>query len=283
MTPPRAQKESPARLSSLRGFSFPAALRVRSVHFHLAMIDLTAAASPPFAGLHVLISGGTTGIGRAIALQLLAGGASVFVFGRHQRALDNVVDEAKGGDLAGITADQADPLDVERVFGEVGLRWPHIDVLINNASLGSEDLAEETDASIACIVNTNVCGYLYCTRQALLRMKKRKAGHIINIGSITAEKLKAGGEVYTATKAAIRGFSESIRKSVQECGIKVTLIEPGKTGTDLIDESIEEQREKEALLEMLKAEDVAEAVCFCLTQSRRAVITSLQIEPFRHQ
>ncbi len=247
------------------------------------MLDLTTPLSSLFAGLHVLVSGGTTGIGRAIALQLLAGGASVFVFGRHQRELEDAVAAAGGGDLAGITADQADPQDVERVFAEVDRRWPHLDVLINNAAVGSEDLTEETDAGIACIVNSNICGYLFCTRQALLRMRERKAGHIINIGSITAEKLKAGGEVYTATKAAVRGFSESIRKTVQECGIKVTLIEPGKTGTDLIEVPLEEQREKEALLEMLKAEDVAEAVCFCLIQSRRAVITSLQIEPFRHQ
>ena len=247
------------------------------------MLDLTTPPALPFAGLHVLISGGTTGIGRAIALQLLAGGASVFVFGRHQPELDDVVAAAGGGDLAGITANQADPLDVERVFAEVDRRWPHLDVLINNAAVGSEDLTEETDSAIAWIVQTNVCGYLFCTRQALWRMRERKAGHVINIGSITAEKLKAGGEVYTATKAAVRGFSESIRKTVQEYGIKVTLIEPGKTGTDLIDDSLEQQREKEALLEMLKAEDVAEAVCFCLTQSRRAVITSLQIEPFRHQ
>ncbi len=247
------------------------------------MLDLTSSDSPPFAGIHVLITGGTTGIGRATALMLLARGASVFIFGRHQRELDDAVAEAKGGDLAGITADQADPLEVERVFAAVDRRWPHLDVLINNAAVGGDDLTRETDADIACIVNSNVCGYLYCTRQALQRMKVRKAGHIINIGSITAEKLKAGGEIYTATKSAVRGFSESIRKTVQECGIKVSLIEPGKTGTDLIEASLEEQREKEALLEMLKAEDVAEAVCFCLRQSRRAVITSLQIEPFRHQ
>ena len=118
------------------------------------MLDLTTPPSSLFAGLHVLVSGGTTGIGRAIALQLLAGGASVFVFGRHQPHLDDVVAAAQGGDLAGITADQADPKDVERVFAEVDRRWPHLDVLINNAAVGSEDLIEETDASITGIVNS---------------------------------------------------------------------------------------------------------------------------------
>jgi NADP-dependent 3-hydroxy acid dehydrogenase YdfG len=82
----------------------------------------------------------------------------------------------------------------------------------------------------------------------------------------------------------VHAFSgKPCRKSLQNTGIKVTLVEPGKTGSDLIEQSIEQQREQEALLQMLKAEDVAEAVCFCLTQSRRALITSLQIEPFRHQ
>ena len=236
-----------------------------------------------FSGLNVLITGGTTGIGRALALKMLASGANVFVFGRHQQELDDTLAEAKGGALFGITADQSDAGEVEKAFAEFDRFQPHLDVLVNNAAVGSEDLMEEPDASMEYIVKSNVCGYLYCTKQAVRRMKARKSGHIVNIGSITREKLKAGGEIYTATKAAVHAFSESLRKSLQNSGIKVTLVEPGKTGSDLIEQSIEQQREQEALLQMLKAEDVAEAVCFCLTQSRRALITSLQIEPFRHQ
>jgi NADP-dependent 3-hydroxy acid dehydrogenase YdfG len=250
------------------------------------MLDISSSVpSPSFTGLYVLVSGGTTGIGRAIALQLAHGGAHVFVFGRHDSELQDALKAGMGvaGSLEGMTADQSDAAAVEKVFAEVDRRFPHLDVLVNNAAVGGEDLTEETDDTITYIVQTNVCGYLYCARQAISRMKQRKAGHIINIGSVTAEKLKAGGEIYTATKSANRAFSEAIRKSVQECGIKVTLVEPGKTGSDMIDESAEEQREKEAALEMMKAEDVANAVCFCLTQSRRAVITSLQIEPFRRQ
>jgi NADP-dependent 3-hydroxy acid dehydrogenase YdfG len=238
-----------------------------------------------FHGLHVLISGGTTGIGRAIALQLARNGAHVFIFGRHEPELRDALESGKGypGSLHGMTADQADAAQVLKVFGELDRQFPHLDVLINNAAIGSEDIMEENENSIAYAVQSNISGYFYCTRQAISRMKPRKGGHIINIGSITREKLKAGGEVYTATKAAVHALSESLRKSLQDCGIKVTLVEPGKTGSDLIDENLEEQREMEAKLEMMTAEDVAEAVCYCLTQSRRAVITSLQIEPFRRQ
>ncbi|HEX2746561.1 MAG TPA: SDR family oxidoreductase [Verrucomicrobiales bacterium] len=252
----------------------------------LAMLDLTSSAPRlSLDKLHVLVSGGTTGIGRAIALKLAEAGARVFIFGRHEKELKDALSAGRDckGTLEGMTADQSDPAQVEKVFAEVDRRFPRLDVMVNNAAIGGDDLLAETDAEIEMQVKTNLCGYLYCARQALLRMKRRKAGHLINIGSISAENLKAGGEIYTATKSANRAFSESIRKSVQDCGIKVTLVEPGKTGSDMIELPDEEKREQQAVLEMMKAEDVAEAVCFCLTLPRRAVITSLQIEPFRHQ
>ena len=127
-----------------------------------------------FSGLNVLISGGTTGIGRAIALKMLASGANVFVFGRHQQELDDTLAEAKGGALRGITADQSDAGEVEKAFQEFDRFQPHLDILINNAALGSEDLMEETDSNIDYIVRSNVCGYLYCTRQAVSRMVKNE-------------------------------------------------------------------------------------------------------------
>jgi NADP-dependent 3-hydroxy acid dehydrogenase YdfG len=250
------------------------------------MLDIhTPVNGSGFKGLHVLVSGGTTGIGRAIALQMAQKEARVFIFGRHERELRDALDAARDcpGEVTGMTADHADPGDVQKVFAQVDRRFPHLDVLVNNAAIGSEDLMDDDEGTIEYTVRSNVCGYFYCTRHAIFRMKQRKAGHIINIGSVTREKLKAGGEVYTATKAAIHALSESIRKSVHECGIKVTLVEPGKTGSDMVEESLEEQREMEAKLEMMTAEDVAEVVCYCLTQSRRAVITTLQIEPFRRQ
>lgn len=254
------------------------------------MLDITNPSHEPcFAGLNVLVTGGTTGIGRAIALRLVQGGANVYVFGRHEDALQDALAEASRqgstvtGRLDGSVADQADAVQVGGVFSNLDRHFSHLDVLVNNAAVGSGELMEQSDEAIHYAVQSNLCGYLYCTRQAVARMRPRKAGHIINIGSIVSEKREAGGEVYTATKSAIHGFSESIRKSLQSCGIKVTLIEPGKTGSDLIEIPVSQQKEQEAMLEMLKAEDIAEAVCFCLSQPRRVAITSLQIEPFRHQ
>lgn len=252
------------------------------------MLDLQSPPHhPQFAGLNVLVTGGTTGIGRAIAHKLFEGGANVFIFGRHQEELQDALtgssDAEASGSLAGMVADQSDAAEVNRVFLHLDNHFPHLDILINNAAVGSGEFEELSDEAINYAVQTNLCGYLYCSRHAIQRMKLRKAGHIVNIGSIVVEKQEAGGEVYTATKSAIRGFSESIRKTLQSSGIKVTLIEPGKTGSDMIEISNDEQRKQESMLEMLNATDVAEAVCFCLGQNRRVAITSLQIEPFRHQ
>jgi NADP-dependent 3-hydroxy acid dehydrogenase YdfG len=156
-----------------------------------------------------------------------------------------------------------------------------LDALVNNAGIEGNDISFDSDDGILYTVKSNLLGYLYCTRRAIKLMKKENAGHIVNIGSINAETMEEGGEIYTATKSAIRAFSKSLRKSLQDAGIKVSLIEPGMTGTDMLDEDSEEQLEKEKKLEMLKAEDIADAVRYCLTCSPRAVVTSMQVEPLR--
>ena len=90
-----------------------------------------------------------------------------------------------------------------------------------------------------------------------------------------------GGSVYVATKTAIHGFVESFRQEAAEKGIKVSLVEPGKTGSDMIDQTLEEQRESQERLEMLKAEDIAVAVEYVLTQPHRCNISVLKIVPAR--
>jgi len=230
---------------------------------------------------HILISGGTTGIGRATALLLANEGAKVFVFGRHKRELADVLKDAQGcaGSVFGITADQAEPEGVDKVFTAVSKKFPHLDVLVNNAGIGGNDITADSDEGMMYTVKSNLLGYLYCARRAIKLMKQRKSGHIVNVGSINAETMEEGGEIYTATKSAIRAFSKSLRKTLKDSGIKVSLIEPGMTGTDMLDEDSKEQQEKEAKLEMLKAEDIADAVHYCLTRSSRVVVTSIQVEP----
>lgn len=234
-------------------------------------------------GKKILITGGTTGIGRATALLLAAEGADVLVFGRHEKELNDALNDAKELGLEdkihGLTADTAEKKDIERVFGEMDRLFGDIDVLINNAALAYNSILEGSYDDWQYIVNTNLLGYMACTREALVRMKEKKSGHIVNIGSMSADVREKDSSVYVATKAGIQGFSEALRKEVNSLGIKVTLIEPGAVGTDMQPGGPGEHRKKAEDMTMLKAEDIAACVLYALIQPMRCDVVSVQIRP----
>lgn len=230
-------------------------------------------------GRRIVITGGTTGLGRAIALRLSAEGASVLIFGRHKPELDDAMRDIAASGFApiGIVADVTLKADVDRVFARVDEEWDGMDVLVNNAAVGAGSLEEETEEACEYAVMTNVSGYLLCAKRALERMKPN--AHIVLVGSISADRRNPGGSVYVATKSAIQGFAESFRQEAAVKGIKVSLVEPGKTGSDMIDQDLDEQRESQEKLEMLKAEDIAVAVEYILTQPARCTVSDLKIVP----
>jgi NADP-dependent 3-hydroxy acid dehydrogenase YdfG len=231
----------------------------------------------------IVISGGTTGIGRTTAILLAELGARVLIFGRHEVELnDSMRDLEKISDAVfGLTADVSRTEDVKRVFREADEKLGRVDVLINNAALSGDGVMDHTMEEAEYIIDTNVFGYVACAHEAIRRMKQVGGGHIINVGSMSAETRGEGSSVYTATKTAIQGFSESLRKEVNKYGIKVTLIEPGAVGTDMQPEPPEEQREKQAALEMLKAEDIAACIHYCLVQPHRCDVIGVQIQPHK--
>lgn len=231
-------------------------------------------------GKGVVITGGTTGIGRVTARLLASEGAHVLIFGRHERELKDTLDDIGGnGHVHGLTADQTHEEDIERVFQEADRVLGQVDVLINNAAVASHGVQTGAYKGWEYVVKDNLLGYMKCAREALDRMTGRGHGHIVNVGSMSADEREAGSDVYVATKAAIQAWSESLRKSVNEQGVRVTLVEPGKVGTELGSVPPEEQREQEAEYEMLKAEDVAEIIRYCLVQPARCDIVSLQVRP----
>ena len=232
------------------------------------------------AGKAVLITGGTTGIGRATALLLAARGARVLIFGRHQAELQDALGDINpAGAVCGLVADQARHGDVRRVFREVDEKFGGLDILINNAAVPARSVLDTTYEEWLYVFQTNLMGYVDCSREAVDRMKQKGEGHIINVGSLSAEVRDAGEDVYTATKTGIRGFTESLRKSVNQHGIKVTLVEPGLVGTDLLEMPVEKQRQRQKELKMLKAEDIAECIYYCLVQPRRCDVIAVQIRP----
>ncbi|HEX8608967.1 MAG TPA: SDR family NAD(P)-dependent oxidoreductase, partial [Pedobacter sp.] len=121
--------------------------------------------------------------------------------------------------------------------------------------------------------------YLACTHYAVKRMEAAGKGHVLNIGSMSADVREEGSSVYVATKAGIQGFSEALRKEVNPKNIKVTLIEPGAVDTDMQPGSKADKDEQLDSLEMMPAEDIAMAVVFCLAQHERCDVVGMQIKP----
>jgi NAD(P)-dependent dehydrogenase (short-subunit alcohol dehydrogenase family) len=181
------------------------------------------------AGKGILITGGTTGIGRATANLLSSCGARVLIFGRHEQELNDALNDLResGGDAQGIMADVTKSGDIERVFQEADRKLGRVDVLINNAALGAGSIVDDSYKTWEYIVKTNLLGYMACAHEAVRRMQNAGGGHIVNVGSMSADVREEGSSVYVATKSGIQGFSAALRKEVNKHGIKITLIEPG--------------------------------------------------------
>ena len=246
----------------------------------------------PLAGRTVLLTGGTTGIGRTTALLLAANGARVLLFGRHGTELgDAMADFKKAGltvamaedasaaqaAIVGLIADAAVIDDLKRVFATVDqIFGKKLDALVNNAGVAIDKLEDASLEDIDYAIRTNTTAYLWCAKLAAERMGE--GGHVINVGSMSAEERGGGSPIYVASKSAVRGMSASLRKGLGEKGIKVTLIEPGATGAD-----IQKYREQNETLppqnKRMKAEDIAVAIALALVQPARCDVVSMQLEP----
>jgi NADP-dependent 3-hydroxy acid dehydrogenase YdfG len=225
------------------------------------------------------VTGGTTGIGRAIVRLMAAEGARVFTFGRHKAELDDALQSAAAfpGKVDGMVADAASAKDVARVFEAADRSLGGLDVLVANAAVTGEGIADMENSEWRYAVEANLMGYMAFARDAVSRMKK--GGHVVMIGSVSADIRGADSSVYVATKAGVQGFAEAFRKEMIKPGIKVSLIEPGTVGSDLDGISADEQRRQIRRHEMLRAEDIAVAVHFVLTQPERTLISSMQVLP----
>jgi NADP-dependent 3-hydroxy acid dehydrogenase YdfG len=235
-------------------------------------------------GKRIVVTGGTTGIGRATVELLISLGGKVLTFGRDINDLEKAFDEIRskypGGELYGIPGDVTDKEHTKRIFEMVDEELGGIDILINNAALASDGITKNSAEEWKYVLETNIYGYLAFTEKAVERMSEKKNGQIINIGSMSAETHEETGTVYVATKSAIRGFTAALRKEINPLGIKVSLIEPGAVTSDMQPAPKEEQREKVKKMEMLEAEDIAMSIVFCLSQPQRCDIVTMQVRPF---
>ncbi len=235
-------------------------------------------------GKPVLVTGGTTGIGRAIAMILVANGARVLIFGRHNKELNDALGDIRavgGGEIHGIVADSSSYDDVHRVFGEVEQRFGRLDALVCNAGIAGSSVTDTDYNEWRKVIEVDLVAYLHFAQHAAAVMKRQGEGHIVFIGSMSAESRGKGSDVYVAAKSGVRGFSDSLARSLNPEGIRVTLIEPGLVGAEMTLEKVakEEQDEQERQLKLLRAEEIAGCVHYCLTQPKRCNVAMVQIRP----
>ena len=183
------------------------------------------------------------------------------------------------GSLRGIVVDLATQEGIEKLFKEFDDQYDQLDILINNAAIAFQSVKDGSYTDQDYLLRTNILGYLACARSALIRMEPRGAGHIVNVGSMSADVREAQSSVYVCSKGAIQAFTESLRKEVNPKGIQESLIEPGAVGTDMQPYPPEEQQQKIDDMEMLYAEDIARAIAFIVSQPIRTGVVAMQVKP----
>lgn len=234
---------------------------------------------PALKGRRAIITGGTTGIGRAIAVLLASEGAKVFICGRDEDHLADALERIREvGEGDGVSVDLAEAEGVRRFYEAADTFLGGLDIAVINAAVAAEALGETGEADTAYQIAVDFTAYLTTTREAILRMKA--GSDIVLIGSMSAVSRRGGSSIYVAAKSGIQGFAPSLRKELAEKDIKVGLVEPGFTGADFQYPDFPPEKQRALIHEdkMLRAEDIAVAVQFMLRQPRRCAVSHMRVE-----
>jgi NADP-dependent 3-hydroxy acid dehydrogenase YdfG len=242
------------------------------------------------AGTVALVTGASSGIGEAAARTLAELGATVAVAARRKERLDALASEL-GSDTIAIEADVTDQQQaiaaVERTARELG----RLDIVINNAGvmlLGPvvDAPTEEWDR----MIQLNILGALYVAHAALPHLLAAAAGDprqvadLVNVSSVAGRRNGAGGAVYQATKHALGAFSEALRQEVTERHVRVSLVEPGATATELASHVREEVMSNlSSGDDPLHAEDIADVIAYIVTRPRRMAVNEVLVRPTEQQ
>jgi len=190
-----------------------------------------------------LITGCSTGLGRALAQEVLSGGHSAVVTARRDSAVQDLVD-AHPDTALGLALDVTDHVQVAEAVHRAEERFGRIDVLVNNAGYGYRAALEEgDDADVRRLFDTNLFGAIAMIKAVLPGMRAQRAGTIVNVSSIGARACPAGSGYYSATKAALEAVTSALRKEVQPLGITAMSVEPGAFSTDFSGRSLTQSAE----------------------------------------
>jgi len=239
-------------------------------------------------GKIVFVTGASSGIGAATAMEFARLGAKLVLCARRLeklQAMEAELRDAGAADLLLLEIDVRDRVVVKRVLGELPEAWRAVDVLVNNAGLsrGLTKLYEDDVENWEEMIDTNVKGLLYVTRAIVPGMVERNRGHVINLGSIAGHMAYANGGVYCATKAAERFISDGLRIDVNGTAVRVTSVDPGMVETDFSRIRFRGDAERAAKtyqnVDPLQAEDVADAIVWAATRPAHVSIQSVVLTP----
>ncbi|WP_164924846.1 MULTISPECIES: SDR family oxidoreductase [Thermodesulfovibrio] len=234
-------------------------------------------------GKIALITGASKGIGLATAQKFANQGAQLALVSRSEELLNSIAEKIKkqfGVNVLSIPADISKTDEVERVFETLKSHFGKLDILVNNAGRGIFNYIENgSSKEWKEVIDLNLTGLIHCTHLAAKMMILQRSGHIVNISSVAGRVGIPGWSVYCATKWAVVGFSESIRKELIKYNIRVTVIEPGVVATQWGENMPEEWIKSRGAMKALKAEDVAEAIYYVVTQPEHVSINELLIRP----
>lgn len=235
-----------------------------------------------------LVTGATSGIGVAIALKLAEEGYDLIITGRRKERLDQLagkINKDYNQQALPLAFDIRNHNSVKKNIEHLPDDWKNIDVLINNAglALGLDHINEGDISQWDTMIDTNIKGLLYISRELIPMMIKAKKGHVVNIGSIAGKEVYEKGNVYSATKHAVDALNKAMRMDLLKHGIKVTAINPGMVETEfsLVRFKGDKERADNVYkgIQVLKAEDVAEAVSFVLSRPAHVNINDMVIMP----
>jgi len=224
-----------------------------------------------------IVTGGTKGIGFAIAETLLKNGASVLVCGRSRADVQNAAEKLLPmGKVEAVSCDVRNEDHVKMMFEHCTASFGGVDILINNAGIGffGKTVEETSSAEFRQTLETNLFGTFYACHHAIPYLKKRGGGYIINISSLAGQNPHPRMAAYNSSKFALNGFTEALMQEVRQDNIKVSYVCPGSVNTSFGGDSVTDEKAWQ-----LQPSDIAQVVLDLLRMDARALPSKVEIRP----